>query len=422
MIPDPCGPSNIATASDQTRRQLLIDLSVIAFHDAGTGIQRVTRATYLALSELALTDIVIRPVAASRTTDYRYLPHGFAIGDTPPDLAACPRVEPEAGDIFLGLDLASMIMPHHEAQLAEWRKAGMALHIFLFDMLPLLNGQWFRRPARRNFRRWISVVERQADSVICQCQTVAEQFVNWNNRWWPPFGRRQPKAICIPLSGDMNGSKPSHGLPDDCLAIQDWMTRRPTVLMVGTVEPRKGYDQVLSAFELLWDEDPSAAPHLMIVGQAGWKTQKLQERLAKRSSIDGPFLWVRNASDEFLERLYARARLLLFASLGEGFGLPIPEALHRGLPVLYRDLPELRQFAGPGATPFSADHPSQLAEAVADWLSAPPAVNGFNFHANRTWQSVANELAKALDLGLAQVVVGSADGRDLPLPAASLER
>lgn len=421
MIADHCDLGDLGRASDQTTHQLLIDLSVIAFHDAGTGVQRVTRATLAALSALSMPDITIRPVAASRTTDYRYLPHSFVLGDTPPDLTDCERVRPKAGDIFLGLDLASMIMPHHEAQLAEWRQAGVAIHIFLFDMLPLLKGQWFRRPARRNFRRWVGVVERQADSVICQCETVAEQFVHWNNRWWPPYGRRKPKTICIPLSGDLNGSKPSQGLPYDCPAIEEWMADRPTVLMVGTVEPRKGYDQVFAAFELLWKEDPAAAPHLMIVGQPGWKTRKLQERLARRSSKEGPFLWVRNASDEFLERLYARARLLLFASFGEGFGLPIPEALHRGLPVLYRDLPELQQFAGPGATPFSADHPSQLAAAVISSLSEPAIVKGFNLHANRTWQSVANELAKALNLGLAHSIGTSAAGHDLLLPAASLE-
>lgn len=418
MISEPSRSLDVEQGPDQSKRQLLIDLSVIAFHDAGTGIQRVIRATFAALKSLPLSDFTIRPVAASRNTNYRYLPEGFAIGDPAPELAACERVQMQAGDVFLGLDLASMVMPHHESQLAEWRTAGAAIHIFLFDMLPLLHGEWFRRAARRNFRRWIGMVERQADSVVCQCDTVAEQFESWNTRWWPPFGRRRPNAVVIPLSGDLSGSQPSLGLPGDHQAVEEWVARKDTVLMVGTVEPRKGYDQVLPAFEHLWRTDPAGAPQLLIVGRPGWKTGALQDRLAKRSSVQGPFLWLRDASDEFLERLYERARFLLFASRGEGFGLPIPEALHRGLPVLYRDLPELRQFAGPGATPFVAEHPEQLGAAITRWLAAPPDTKGFNCHAKRTWQTVAIELASALGLRLAQA--GSERGK-ISCPAASLE-
>lgn len=383
------------------KKELLIDLSVIAFHDAGTGIQRVTRATYAALSRLRFLDFRIRAVAATRELDYRYLPDDFVFGSAMPDLSHCERVSPRNGNVFLGLDLASMVMPHHEGQLASWRQAGMSIHIFLFDMLPLLHGEWFRRAARRNFRRWIHVVERQADSVICQCQAVADQFANWNARWWPPRRRRKPRAIWIPLSGDLNGSVPSTGLPDNHYLIEKWMDQRETVLLVGTVEPRKGYDQAIAAFELLWRDDTGDAPQLLLIGKPGWKTKSLQRKLASRSSIDGPFLWISDASDEFLERIYNKGCFLLFPSFGEGFGLPIPEALHRGLQVLFRDLPELQQFAGPGTAQFQGDKPRDLAHAVVRWLGQPIAVAHSNNHASRSWDAVAIELANALQLRLA---------------------
>lgn len=393
-------------------RELLIDLSVIAFHDAGTGIQRVVRATYAALSRLRLADFRIRAVAATRELDYRYLPDGFEIGSRPPDLSCCDRVSPRAGNVFLGLDLASMVMPHHEAQLATWRCAGMHIHIFLFDMLPLLHGEWFRWAARRNFRRWIRLVERQADSVICQCETVTSQFAHWNSRFWPPRLRRRPRPICIPLSGDLTGSIPSKGLPENHREIEQWIDRKATVLLVGTVEPRKGFDQALAAFELLWKQTDANAPQLLLVGRPGWKTNALQKKLERRSSMDGPFLWMREASDEFLERIYLKAKFLLFPSRGEGFGLPISEALHRGLPVLYRDLPELKQFAGMGTTCFKGDKPGDLAQAVTQCLNQPVASTHPNAHASRSWDAVAIELANALQLRLAPVHELSAGGSD----------
>lgn len=401
MRPEPHNSPGAGIGLNQRKRQLLVDLSMIAFHDAGTGIQRVTRATFAALRRLRFAEFTIRPVAATRTIDYRYLPDDFIIGGPAPDLSVCERLQPLAGDVFLGLDLASMVMPHHEAQLAGWRKAGVSLHIFLFDMLPLLRGEWFRPAARRNYRRWLRTVERQADSVICQCQTVADQFERWNTRRWRPVRPRRVPAMSIPLSGDLGGSLPSLGLPDDLAQIEAWFARRQTVLAVGTVEPRKGYDQVLAAFELLWKSDPENAPQLLLAGKPGWKTKVMQKKLASRSSLDGPFLWVHDASDELLGRLYARASVLLFASRGEGFGLPIAEAIHRGLPVLFRDLPELQQFAGPGATQFIAGSPAELAKAVSQYLAAPPQYQGLNVHAKRTWEDVTIDLANALRLGLA---------------------
>jgi glycosyltransferase involved in cell wall biosynthesis len=390
-----------ASADEPQTKELLVDVSVIAFHDAGTGIQRVTRAIFNEFKRLHLSEFKVRPVAASRTIDYHYLPDDFSIGTARPDLSAFERVRPHQGSVFLGLDLASMIMPHHERQLVAWRQAGMAIHIFLFDMLPLLHGEWFRAAARRNFRRWLRVVERQADTVICQCPTVADQFERWNNRWWPPIPRRRLKTLSIPLSGELSGSVPSMGLPDNVKAIENWMARKHTILMVGTVEPRKGYDQALAAFELLWRQSPANAPQLMIIGKAGWKTGSLQKKLRERSSIDGPLLWISDATDELLERIYSRASLLLFASRGEGFGLPIPEALHRGLPVLFRDLPELKQFVGPGTAQFKAATHQDLAHAIIEWLNNPPADTAGNSHAHRNWDAVAIELANALQLRLA---------------------
>lgn len=232
--------------------ELLVDMSVIAQHDAGTGIQRVVRAVFAQLRRLPLRHWVVRPVAASRHHAYRYLPASFPDEPLSVELDTCPIVAGRPGDVFLGLDLASAIMPWHEAQLAEWRVKGVSISVFVYDLLPLTHGEWFRRPARKHFRRWIRLLERQADQVICNAGEVSAQFEKWNRRWWRSRSTRVVPARTLPLSGDIAASVPSRGIPENANAILEWIGQRTTVLMVGTVEPRKGYDQALAAFEVLW--------------------------------------------------------------------------------------------------------------------------------------------------------------------------
>ena len=91
--------------------------------------------------------------------------------------------------------------------------------------------------------------------------------------------------------------------------------------------------------------------------------------------------WMQDASDAMLDRVYARARLLLAASLGEGFGLPLVEAARHGLPIVARDLPVFREVAGEHAYYFSGTSADDLPTALTAWLElyatgGRPAVGG----------------------------------------------
>src|SRR3546814_2966156 len=68
-------------------------------------------------------------------------------------------------------------------------------------------------------------------------------------------------------------------------------------------------EQALEAFEALWLEGRGpTSPQLLIVGQAGWKTDALQQRLITHPLRDKHVRWLNDASDEYLEYLYASCR------------------------------------------------------------------------------------------------------------------
>src|SRR4029077_1577723 len=130
--------------------------------------------------------------------------------------------------------------------------------------------------------------------------------------------------------------------------------------------PRKGHRQVVAAFEQLWREGIEL--DLVIVGKKGWMVDDLASMLHAHPEAGRHLFWVQDASDAMLDRVYARARLLVAASLGEGFGLPLVEAARHGLPIVARDLPVFREVAGEHAYYFSGTSADDLAGALKAWL------------------------------------------------------
>jgi len=178
--------------------------------------------------------------------------------------------------------------------------------------------------------------------------------------------------------------------------------------MVSTVEPRKGHAQALDAFEQLWRSDVlsdgkdcaadraiCSEARFVIVGHLGWRVEQLQRRIEQHPELGKRLFWLRNLSDSALAALYGRADLLLMASEGEGFGLPIVEAARHGVPLLLRDLPVFREIAEGHAIWFSSDN--ELSAALCDALrQARSGTFDRSSTQSMSWQQSADSLAAQL--------------------------
>lgn len=349
--------------------QLLVDVSVIHQSDARTGIQRVVRALMLQLLMAPPTGYRVRPVFATRQHGYRYASPDF-LDPAPeaPGAAASPvhaDVQVECGDLFLGLDLAAHLLPRHQAQVLRWKRRGVKVHMVVYDLFPLQHPEWFNPKTTHNFKRWIKWLAVYADSAICISETVKMELHTWLRTHFgvPPTAL---PASTIVLGADIDASAPSGGLPADASLMVARLRSAPAVLMVGTLEPRKGHDQALAAFEQLWQKgNPSL---LVIVGQPGWKTEALQETLRRHPQAGQRLFWLEEVRDEYLAQLYAACYGVLVASRAEGFGLPLVEAVQHGKPVLARDITVFRELNLAGLTYFDSDTAQGLASAIVSWL------------------------------------------------------
>jgi len=125
------------------------------------------------------------------------------------------------------------------------------------------------------------------------------------------------------------------------------------VLAVGTLEPRKNLERLVSAHAGLGAELRQAHP-LVIAGGGGWKNDALLKRCSELDSVHR----LGQVGDEDLAALYSAAGAFAYPSLAEGFGLPIVEAMWCGAPVLTSNVSAMPEISGGAAhlvDPFDVD-------------------------------------------------------------------
>ena len=122
---------------------------------------------------------------------------------------------------------------------------------------------------------------------------------------------------------------------------------RPALLCVGIVEPRKNQAFLLDVAEALWTGGLDFKLH--VVGRVNPHFGRpIAARMAALQQREARFRFHASAGDRELGRLYARARAVVFPTIAEGCGLPLLEALWRGVPCICSDLTVLRENADGG--------------------------------------------------------------------------
>ena len=355
----------------QRRAHLFVDVSVFSKQDAGTGIQRVVREVMSHLFKHPAGSFIVVPIAADKHRQFRTVAYGLGAADDVRSVVG-KAVVPVKGDVFLGLDLAAHLLPHHFSELLRWKRTGVSIQMVVYDLLPALRPDWFNPKAAKNFGEWLKVLAIFVDRFHCISNTVKSELVRWFQTQYAVALDDQIVSV-FPLGSNLSAVKvgspavalrqPAH---HDALAFAQ---RHPTALMVGTIEPRKGHADVISAFLELWRQGSSL--QLILVGTPGWKTEALQQVLADAAATTRRLLWLQDADDSLLVQLYQTATGVLVASKGEGFGLPLIEAAFYGKPVLARDIPVFREVAR-GDVTFFPDLPNGglTAHTLAAWFES----------------------------------------------------
>lgn len=175
----------------------------------------------------------------------------------------------------------------------------------------------------------------------------------------------------------------------DCRRRFD-LGERAVVLAAAAKRPHKNLPRLLRALALIPAEH---RPLLVIPGYPTPHEAELQ-RQATALGLDDDLRMPGWVPGPELEGLYASAAVFAFPSLYEGFGLPLLEAMARGVPVACSDRGALAEVAGDAALRFDPERPEQIAAAIEALLSDPATADrlrgaGRRRAAGFTWDATA---------------------------------
>lgn len=363
------------------KKRLYLDITATCDNDLKTGIERVARALTLALLQSPPESFRIEPVYLSCENGRWLYRHArrYTLG-----LLSCPLggfddevIELENGDVLLGLDLSGdrVVQAQESGLFEDLRRRGGVVYFMVHDLLPVRMPEVFPPGADHAHEKWLLAISK-FDGAVCVSKAVASDLHQWLQGAGAKYNKSKSFKIAVSHHGaDIDSSAPTLGESTAGEEIPKAIGTRPTFLMVGTIEPRKGYLQVLDAFDQLWREGVDV--NLVIVGREGWKSlpdemrrdiPETARRLRTHPELNNRLFWLEGISDGSLDKIYAASTCLIAASYGEGFGLPLIEGAQHRLPIIARDIPVFREVAGEHAYYFGSEDPQELSVSLKHWL------------------------------------------------------
>jgi glycosyltransferase involved in cell wall biosynthesis len=145
-----------------------------------------------------------------------------------------------------------------------------------------------------------------------------------------------------------------YNIPDDYL------------LYVGSITERKNLSVIIKAFNHL---PIDLKIPLVVVGKGGRYKKEIQ-KLIEKEALGHYVIWIDDmSSNKDLRKLYKRARVFIYPSVYEGFGIPLIEALLSKVPVITSNVSSLPEAGGPGSYYIDPMDPEQLAAGINKLLS-----------------------------------------------------
>jgi glycosyltransferase involved in cell wall biosynthesis len=272
---------------------------------------------------------------------------------------------------------------HHAPHYTMPEHAAVPRVVTIHDLTFFDHPEWHEHTKVAVFRRAIRVATRHAEVLICVSDRTAARL----EELFAPVGR----VMVVPHGVDAQRFCPTDDSEADETVLRALGVRRPYVVFVGTIEPRKAVPDLVAAFDRLAGRDPDLS--LVLAGSPGWGTAAVERALASARAGDR-VVRTGYVADDAVPTLLRRASAVAYPARAEGFGLPALEALACGAPLVTTVGTAMAELAGdaaflvpPGSVPDLAD---ALAEAVAD---GPPVRSrrrlGLQVAAAHTWSAAA---------------------------------
>ena len=241
-------------------------------------------------------------------------------------------------------------------------RSPVPLVVTVHDLAVLRHPEVFNRWSRTYGRLVVPGVVRAADRVIAVSEFTKRELVEVVGVS-PDRIRVVPNAVAEPFTSEGAAAEGDYALT------------------VGTIEPRKNLPRLFEAMK-------DVGLELRVVGERGWGQSNVDVGLHH-------FRFLGRVSDETLANLYRGARVFVYPSLYEGFGIPVLEAMACGVPVVTNRGGALEELTAGAAVLVDPHDPSSIRAGVEEALARRDELRSAGLERARGFSWAASAAATA---------------------------
>lgn len=341
-----------------------------------TGVQRVVREL-LQMKEIFEEKIglTFQPICHQYSWYYKL---DDALAMTEETEKNFPRIEPVYNDIYFCAD------SYWSYNITEWlpyfKHLGVKIVTTFYDMIPLKHAELYNHEITQNFKNTTNEIIKYSDLLLCISQQSKNDLLEYLNDNGNTDKIENVKSFNL-APGSLKNLEIDQ-------TFKTKYEKKEYMLMVGTIEPRKGYYRTLYEFQLLWEKGANLA--LIIVGKHGTNDDKILKKINELISLRYPLEVLTDVNDTQLNTLYQHSKAIIVSSIAEGYGLSLAEAMQYNKPIFANRLMVFGEFAGAYPIYFDINKKNDLSSKIEDfdnfeWFDTPPELT--------TWQDTAKEIS-----------------------------
>ncbi len=252
--------------------------------------------------------------------------------------------------------------PHYTLPLASSLRRGSRTVVTLHDATFFSHPELHLGMKARFFSAWTRIAARRADALVVPSEATKQQVMHYT-------GAREELFTVVPHGVDHERFRPA--TPEEVRLVREWLGLGPQgsyVAFLGTLEPRKNVPALIRAYAMAC-ADLVEPPSLVLAGGAGWDggiDAALAEVPSHLQVIRPGFV-----PDDLVPALLGGAQVVAYPAFGEGFGLPVLEAMACGAAVLTTRRLSLPEVGGDAVAYASSPDTVDVADALASLLADP---------------------------------------------------
>ena len=246
---------------------------------------------------------------------------------------------------------------------------------------------------RKKTRRWLELTVpkscRRADKIITISEFSKSEIIKY-------LQVEEEKITVMPLGVNENLFHSGYKFAQIQSIKEKYKIEGQYFLYLGTLEPRKNIERIIDAYSCYVQRNHTIdVPHLVIAGRKGWMYDSIFDKV-KHLKLEEKVIFTGYVLEEETPILMCGAKCFIFASLYEGFGMPVIEAMSCGTPVITSNTTSLDEVSGEAAmkvNPLNVIEITKAMEAFSDEGTRNEyRIKGFIHSSKYTWKAAASIL------------------------------